>query len=48
VGHGARRREGAGVDRLPQGFVRDGRAPLFLYGYGSYGAGTPPTFSSNR
>jgi oligopeptidase B len=31
-----------------KGFVRDGRAPLFLYGYGSYGAGTPPTFSSNR
>jgi oligopeptidase B len=31
-----------------KGFVRDGRAPLFLYGYGSYGIGTPPTFSSNR
>jgi oligopeptidase B len=31
-----------------KGFVRDGHAPLFLYGYGSYGIGTPPTFSSNR
>jgi oligopeptidase B len=31
-----------------KGFVRDGRAPLFLYGYGSYGFGTPATFSSNR
>jgi oligopeptidase B len=31
-----------------KGFVRDGRAPLFLYGYGSYGIGTPPAFSSNR
>ena len=31
-----------------KGFVRDGKAPLFLYGYGSYGIGTPPTFSSNR
>ncbi len=31
-----------------KGFVRDGHAPLFLYGYGSYGFGTPATFSSNR
>jgi oligopeptidase B len=31
-----------------KGFVRDGRAPLFLYGYGSYGFGTPATFASNR
>ena len=31
-----------------RGFVRNGKAPLFLYGYGSYGFGTPPTFSSNR
>jgi oligopeptidase B len=31
-----------------KGFVRDGRAPLFLYGYGSYGFGTPAAFSSNR
>ena len=31
-----------------KGFVRDGHAPLFLYGYGSYGIGTPATFSSNR
>jgi oligopeptidase B len=26
----------------------DGRAPLLLYGYGSYGASGAPTFSSNR
>ncbi|MEO8594753.1 MAG: S9 family peptidase [Candidatus Solibacter sp.] len=31
-----------------KGLVRDGKAPLFLYGYGSYGYGTPPSFSSNR
>jgi oligopeptidase B len=31
-----------------KGMVRDGKAPLFLYGYGSYGFGTPPAFSSNR
>ena len=31
-----------------KGIVRDGKAPLFLYGYGSYGIGTPPTFSSQR
>ena len=31
-----------------KGFTRDGRAPLFLYGYGSYGFGTPPTFAGNR
>ena len=29
-------------------FQRDGRAPLFLYGYGSYGAGLPARFSSDR
>jgi oligopeptidase B len=28
--------------------MRDGNAPLFLYGYGSYGIGTHPAFSSNR
>jgi oligopeptidase B len=27
---------------------KDGSAPLFLYGYGSYGFGTPATFQSNR
>ncbi len=31
-----------------KGFVRDGHAPLFLYAYGSYGYGTPASFSSNR
>src|SRR5450755_2407781 len=31
-----------------KGLVRDGRAPLFLYAYGSYGIGMPPAFSSNR
>jgi len=28
--------------------VRDGSAPLLLYGYGSYGLSVPVTFSSNR
>jgi oligopeptidase B len=32
----------------PKGFRRDGRSPLFLYAYGSYGIGTPPAFSPNR
>ena len=31
-----------------KGFPRDGKGPLFLYGYGSYGIGMPATFSSNR
>jgi oligopeptidase B len=31
-----------------KGFKRDGTAPLFLYGYGSYGAGMPATFASQR
>jgi oligopeptidase B len=31
-----------------KGFVQDGHGALFLYGYGSYGIGTPATFSSNR
>jgi oligopeptidase B len=31
-----------------KGIARDGTAPLFLYGYGSYGFGTPPAFNSNR
>ncbi|MGA2184752.1 MAG: S9 family peptidase [Bryobacteraceae bacterium] len=29
-------------------FARDGKGALFLYGYGSYGFGTPPTFTGNR
>ena len=31
-----------------KGFERNSRGPLFLYAYGSYGIGTPATFSSNR
>ena len=31
-----------------KGLKKDGKAPLFLYGYGSYGAGTSASFSSNR
>jgi len=31
-----------------KGFPRDGKGALFLYGYGSYGIGMPPTFNSNR
>jgi len=31
-----------------KGFVRNGKAPLFLYAYGSYGYGMTPAFSSNR
>jgi oligopeptidase B len=31
-----------------KGFERDGRAPLFLYSYGSYGYGLPAGFSSSR
>jgi oligopeptidase B len=31
-----------------KGLVRDGKAPLFLYAYGSYGFGTPPNFASQR
>jgi len=31
-----------------KGFSRDGRAPLMLYGYGAYGLGSPPAFSSQR
>lgn len=31
-----------------KGFARDGKAPLWLYGYGSYGFGQPATFSSGR
>lgn len=31
-----------------KGFVRDGRAPALLYGYGAYGLSTDPTFNSER
>jgi len=31
-----------------KGVQRDGKAPLFLYAYGSYGYGTAATFSSTR
>jgi len=31
-----------------KGVPRDGTAPLWLYGYGSYGYGESPTFSSGR
>ena len=32
----------------PKGFARDGQAPLWLYAYGSYGAGMSATFDSRR
>jgi len=31
-----------------KGLARDGRAPLLLYAYGSYGFGMPATFSNSR
>ncbi len=31
-----------------KGMVRDGRNPMLLYGYGSYGASMDPRFNSNR
>ena len=31
-----------------KGFEKNGKAPLFLYAYGSYGIGTPASFSGNR
>jgi oligopeptidase B len=31
-----------------RGLTRDGRAPLLLYGYGSYGMAMPAAFSANR
>ena len=31
-----------------KGVARDGRTPLYLYGYGAYGFPLPVTFSSNR
>jgi oligopeptidase B len=47
----AKARDGA---RIPvslvwrKGVARDGSAPLWLYGYGSYGFGMAPRFDSNR
>lgn len=32
----------------PKGFKKDGKQPLLLYAYGSYGASMDPTFSSAR
>ena len=32
----------------PKGFARDGKAPLWLYGYGSYGLGMSASFDSRR
>jgi len=31
-----------------KGFEKNGKGPLLLYAYGSYGAGTPVSFSSSR
>jgi oligopeptidase B len=44
-------RDGVGVPIsivYKKGFPRDGRSPLMLYGYGAYGLGSPPAFSSQR
>ena len=44
-------RDGASVPIsivYPKGLVRDGRAPLWLYAYGSYGFGMGATFDSKR
>ena len=50
-GCGRRARDGVKVPIsivYPKGFVRDGKAPLWLYGYGSYGYGTSAAFDSRR
>jgi oligopeptidase B len=47
----ARARDGAEVPISllhRRDFVRDGNAPLLLYGYGSYGAAIPASFNANR
>ena len=47
VGRAARRRQGSAVDRLSQGRqAQTAGAPLFLYGYGSYGAGMPAALTA--
>ncbi len=48
VGHGTRRYAVPISIVYPKGFVRDGKAPLWLYGYGSYGYGMPASFDSLR
>ena len=42
------RRESAGFLVYRKGLVRDGKAPMLLYGYGSYGISMDPSFSSDR
>ena len=48
VGHGPRRHPRAAVARVSKGRETRRQAPLLLYGYGSYGAGISPRFSSER
>ena len=46
---GARRQEGAGLGRLPEGLsARTAAASSILYAYGAYGYAIPPSFSTSR